>query len=65
MTPEGIVTPEEQITQTLRTLTATLRLKGWPNQRREDLQAIVAVLEQQWQAYQAGVLQPFDASVEV
>lgn len=68
MTPKAQIpwiTPAEQISQTMRTLQDTLALKGWPNARRQDLQAIVAVLEGQWQAYQAGTLRAFDPSVEV
>lgn len=68
MTPKAQIpwiTPEEQITGTIRTLQNTLALKGWPNARRQDLQAIVAVLEAQWQAYQAGTLRPCDPTVEI
>jgi hypothetical protein len=60
-----MISPEAQIEGTIATLLATVQLKGWPTSRREDIQALLRHLEEQWRLYQRGELQPFDNTVEI
>ena len=59
------MTPEEQIDWTIATLRDTLRLKGWPNSRRDDLKGLVEQLTRQWEQYKQGTLAPTDPTVAV